>query len=183
MGPRWGRAAWILRTACAERGGRRPPRPRAPPRAARSVGVRGDGDGGVPEHLRHRLEVSAAGQCQGCGAVPEVVQPDRWQPAVSSQSLEVPGDVLRVQCRVEKSPGRDGAADQGLTGGLASTVRRGGRFHAATGRSSPDDPHPGETIRGNRGAHTCPYRAGYPPSVAELGPDGWRDVSGLRWMA
>jgi hypothetical protein len=36
---------------------------------------------GVPEHFRHRLEVRAAGQREGRGAVPEVMEPDRWKAA------------------------------------------------------------------------------------------------------
>jgi len=58
------------------------------------VGVGGDRDGGVAKHLRHHLEVRAAGQGQGRRAVPQVVQPDRWQVGFLEQAGEQPGDLV-----------------------------------------------------------------------------------------
>ncbi len=61
------------------------------------VVVGGDRDGGVAEHLRHHLEVRAAGQRQRRRAVAQVVQPDRRQVSLLEQAGEQPGDAVGHQ--------------------------------------------------------------------------------------
>lgn len=62
-----------------------------------AVGVEGDADVGVPEHLGDDLRVDALREQQGGAGVPQVVEANVRQPRLLEERLEVPRDeVLRV---------------------------------------------------------------------------------------
>jgi hypothetical protein len=60
------------------------------------VRVGGEHDAGVTELILDRLEVGAGGVGKAGRAVPEIMQPDRRQPAPFDQVLEPVGEVVRV---------------------------------------------------------------------------------------
>nr|WP_232796951.1 hypothetical protein [Blastococcus atacamensis] len=62
-----------------------------------AVGVDGDADRGVPQHLRHDRHRDAGGEHQRRGAVPEVVQPHPSQAGRLAEGHEAAGDVLRAE--------------------------------------------------------------------------------------
>ena len=55
------------------------------------VGVGGEHDGAVPEHVLHHPQVHPGGQRQGGRAVGEVMQPDRRHPGLHRESADGPG--------------------------------------------------------------------------------------------
>ena len=61
------------------------------------VGVDGDADRGVPEHLGHDRHRDTGGQHQRRGTVPEVVQPDPAQSRVLGELTEATSDSIRAQ--------------------------------------------------------------------------------------
>jgi len=60
------------------------------------VGVGGEHDAGVPEHVLDDVQVGSGGQGEAGGAVPQVVQPDGWQATSVVELTEVARQQVRA---------------------------------------------------------------------------------------
>jgi hypothetical protein len=62
-----------------------------------AVSVQGEGDSGVPQHLRHYLRMGSLSQQQRCSGMPQIMEADTGQAGTCEDLLEGAGYPARVQ--------------------------------------------------------------------------------------